>query len=345
MCRYAADWMITMNYENIRLDKSFYMSPEGFSAQLEKLDPSANYKGSDLGEYDAYQRQLKRFDIKINGKNSDTVSKFFQTSDSAALFPEYVSRAVAQGAKEEGLLEAIIASSTEIQSMDYRSITTTLDNADLGDVIAEGAQLPEVSITLNDSLVRLTKHGRILSTSYEAIKCQRNDVITVALGQIGAALSRSKFKDAVKLLLNGYGSLPAAEVIKTAQQALSYKDLLALWNKFEDFEMNVLIASPDMVMSILSLPEFSDPACALNFQNSGSMLTPLGAKLIKSSAVPAGKVIALDKNYALEMVTCGGIQVEYDKLISNQLERAAVTAIYGFSKIFPDAVKVLELKA
>jgi len=34
--------------------------------------------------------------------------------------------------------------------------------------------------------------------------------------------------------------------------------------------------------------------------------------------------------------------VEYDKLINTQLERAAVTSIYGFSKIFPGAVKDLK---
>ena len=53
-----------------------------------------NYEGTELEGLDAYQRQLKRFDIKVGGRSSDAVEKFFQTSDSAALFPEYVTRAV-----------------------------------------------------------------------------------------------------------------------------------------------------------------------------------------------------------------------------------------------------------
>lgn len=53
---------------------------------------------------DAYQRQLKRFDIKVGGRSSDAVEKFFQTSDSAALFPEYVTRAVKQGMEYANLL-------------------------------------------------------------------------------------------------------------------------------------------------------------------------------------------------------------------------------------------------
>lgn len=67
--------------------------------------------------------------------------------------------------------------------------------------------------------------------------------------------------------------------------------------------------------------------------------------MIRSKAVPAGTIVALDKNFALEMVTAGEIAVDADRLIDSQLERAAVTATSGFAKIFPDACKVLKLKA
>ena len=331
-----------MNYESIRLDKSLYKADGGFSSQLEKLDPSANYTGTEFAGLDAFQRQLKRFDIKVSGKNSDTIAKFFQTSDSAALFPEYVSRAVAQGAREESLIDEIIASRTEIQSLDYRSITTELGD-DLTDTIAEGEPIPETKILLNEHLIRLVKRGRILSTSYEAIRFQRSDVVTVALGQIGAHIAKARMRDAVDILINGNISIPAADVVNTAGSTLSYSDLLQLWSEFSDFDMNVMLASPDMMMAVLSLAEFKDPASAMNFQNSGAIATPMGAMLLKSAAVPAGTLIGLDKRFALEMVTSGDIQVEYDKLIDTQLERAAVTSIYGFSKIFPEAVKVLRL--
>ena len=56
----------------------------------------------------------------------------------------------------------------------------------------------------------------------------------------------------------------------------------------------------------------------------------------------ADKIIALDKNAALEKVCAGGVVTEYDKLIDRQLERATVTTIAGFSKIFPDACKFVE---
>ena len=81
------------NFENITIEKGMYQTKGGISGALEKLDPSENYRGTALEGLDAFSRQLKRFDIKVKGRNSDCVEKFFQSSNSATLFPEYVSRA------------------------------------------------------------------------------------------------------------------------------------------------------------------------------------------------------------------------------------------------------------
>ena len=66
------------NYQNIRLDKTMYKAGVPFSDQLEKLDPSAAYAGTELAGLDAFQRQLKRFDIRVSGPKSDTIAKFFR---------------------------------------------------------------------------------------------------------------------------------------------------------------------------------------------------------------------------------------------------------------------------
>ena len=73
------------------------------------------------------------------------------------------------------------------------------------------------------------------------------------------------------------------------------------------------------------------------------MITPMGATLLRSSAVPSNTIIGLDRNYALEMVRGGDVMVEYDKLIDRQLERAAITSVSGFAKLFQDASKVLNI--
>ena len=110
-------------FNEIRLDKGMYSEPgRSFSEVLEHMDPSENYKGTAMEGLDAYQRQLKRFEIKVRGKGSDAVEKFFRTSESSVLFPEYVARSVRQGMEESDILPAITAAVTDIDSMDYRSI-------------------------------------------------------------------------------------------------------------------------------------------------------------------------------------------------------------------------------
>ena len=88
---------------------------------------------------------------------------------------------------------------------------------------------------------------------------------------------------------------------------------------------------------ILSMPEMKDSASGLNFHSSGKMVTPLGAKLLHTGALSGDFIIGLDKNCALEMVKAGDIITDYDKLIDRQLERATVSCISGFAKIFRDA--------
>ena len=104
------------HYENLKLEKGMYsQSGRSFAQTLEALDPSENYKGTSLEGLDAFQRQLKRFDIKVKGAGSDRVEKFFWSTESAVLFPEFVSRVVRQGMEEESILPDITATVTKIQ--------------------------------------------------------------------------------------------------------------------------------------------------------------------------------------------------------------------------------------
>ena len=169
-------------YDSIKLEKGMYNSGRSLTEILEELDPSENYKGTSLDGLDAFQRQLKRYDIKVGGAHSDSVQKFFETSNSAALFPEYVSRAVAIGMENSDHLSDIVAARTVIDGMDYRSVVSspTDDEKSLKPVL-EGASLPETYVRTNENLVKLIKRGRMLVASYEAIKYQRLDLFTVTI--------------------------------------------------------------------------------------------------------------------------------------------------------------------
>ena len=331
------------NFENITIEKGMYQTKGGLTAALEKLDPSENYIGTALEGLDAFSRQLKRFDIRINGSSSDCVEKFFQTSISAALFPEYVSRAVAKGMERADILPNIVATVTDIEGMDYRSIASipTEDDKELK-VVNEGAYIPQTNIRTRENLVKLHKRGRMLVASYEALRFQRLDLFTVTLNQIGSYIARAQLKDAIGVLINGDGNNnAAANVSAAAQGEISYGDLVKLWSNLAPYELNTILAPTAEMEKILSLSQMQDSHAGLDFQATGKMITPLGANLLHAPEMQSGRIIGLDRNCALEMVQAGGVITDYDKLIDRQLERAAVTCTAGFSKIFTEAAKTL----
>ena len=339
-------------YENVKLEKGMYgQSGRSFLKVLESLDPSENYKGTALEGLDAFQRQLKRFDIHVKGAGSDMVEKFFHTSESSVLFPEFVSRVVLQG-MESDILPDITATVTNFDGMDYRSIASVPDDDQRAlRWVEEGAAIPQTQVKTQENLVKLHKRGRMLVASYEAIQFQRLDLFSVTLRQIGAHINRMHLEDAIEVLLNGDGNDNPAEAFTVGTDpiggtagTLTYDELVDFWGQFEPYEMNTLLVSGDMMRQMLKLEEFQNPLTGLNFQGTGRLDTPLGAALLRTSALGGGTLIGLDRRYALEMVQGSDVLVEYDKLIDRQLERAAITSISGFAKLFTGAAKVLKLK-
>ena len=342
-----------MGFDHVKLEKGMYReSGKTFTQVLESLDPSENYRGTALEGTDAFQRQLKRFDIHAKGAYSDPVEKFFRTMDSSVLFPEYIARAVKQGMEENNVLPKITASTTSIDAMDYRSVYSVPSEQDkMLMQVAEGASIPATQVKTKDNLVKLNKRGRMLVASYEAIRFQKLDLFSVTLRQIGAYIQTMHLKDAVDVLVNGDGNNNAAtsytigdDGIGGTKGTLSYDALLGFWSQFDPYTMNTMLMGSDMMLAMLKLSEFQNPLTGLNFQGTGTLATPLGAKLLRTSAMPAGKIIGLDKNYALERICGSEVLVEYDKLIDRQLERAAITSISGFAKPYQEASKVLSLQ-
>ena len=337
---------MAFSYDNLKLDKGMYQEAGStFTQVLERQDPSDQYKGTSLEGLDAFQRQLKRFDIRVKGAGSDVVEKFFRTADSAVLFPEYIARSVRQGMEESDILPHITAAVTRFDGMDYRSITAEAggDGKELRHV-EEGAAIPATTVQVQSNLVRLHKRGRMLVASYEAVRYQKLDLFSVTLRQMGAHIARTLLADGVEALINGDGNDNGAEADQVKSSGtLTYEDLVDFWAKFDPYEMNALLVSGDVMVKLLKLTEFQNPLTGLNFQGTGKLTTPLGAQLLRTSVLPSGTAIGLDKRFALEMVQGSDVMVEYDKLIDRQLERAAITTICGFAKIFQGASRVLEV--
>lgn len=319
-------------YNDIKLEKGLYgLSQKSFTQALSELDPDSNYIGTEIEGLDAFERQLKRFNIKISGSDCDVVDKFFTTTESAVLFPEFVRRAILSG-MDLPVLEEIVAVNSRALSSDYRPFAIeNTQGADCSEAIAEGDALPETTIS-QASAISTAKLGRIISTTYEAIRFQKLDLFACTLRRIGAQLANDIAKNAINTLVED------ADIKQGTEGGFEFSDLLALYGLFEQYDLTTLIASPSTCAALMSLPGMEE--CESD-DGGISVKLPFGPKLYKAKSYTGTGVIGIDKKFALQMITDSDLLLETDKLINKQLDRITVSIRFAFSKMFDDAVKVL----
>ena len=195
-----------------------------------------------------------------------------------------------QGMERADILPNLVATVTDIEGMDYRSIASVPSEDDKSlKLVGEGAKIPQTEVKTRENLVKLHKRGRMLVASYEALRFQRLDLFTVTLNQIGAYIARAQLKDAIDVLVNGDGNENPAGTLNVATGGkVTYEDLLKLWTELAPYELNTILASTPEMQKILSLSQLQDSNAGLDFQATGRMITPLGASLLHTPELEGG---------------------------------------------------------
>ena len=318
-----------MMYNDVKLEKGMYhLAGKSFLQALEEADPQAQYAGTPLASLDAYERQLKRFDIRVNGAGCDRVEKFFTTTESAVLFPEFVRRAIVQGMRE-AVLDEITAVVTRCESNRYQGVVLTETAA--YSTTNEGSAMPDSTITESDSVVSLAKYGRTIKASYEAVRQQKLDVFALMLRRVGKELADSVTGAALDVLVDS--------VTATTVTGLAYGDLAALYGSFTSFDMKAVLVSPGVMAEILVMDEMLEASS----KDVTEIRLPFGTRLINCKQLDDDTVIGLDTDFALEQIRSSEVVLETDKLIDRQLDCIGVSINVGFRALMSGAVKVLEI--
>jgi hypothetical protein len=299
---------------------------------LEEADPSAQYAQTGLAKLDAYERQLKRFDIRVNGACCDRVEKFFTTTESAVLFPEFVRRAVTQG-MEEAVLSDMTAVVSRSESNRYQGCA--LADSEAYSTTAAGEELPASAIMESEDVVTLVKYGRLIKASYEAVRQQRLDVFALMLRGVGRQLADSVVSQAVAVLKTA----ASGSAISKAGSTLEYSDLAALYGRFTGCDLNTVLASPAVMAEILVMNQMLEASS----KETTEIRLPFGAKLIKCAQLDDRTVLGLDQAFALEQILSSDVVLETGKLIDRQLDCIAISINTGFRPLIDGAVQMLTL--
>lgn len=304
-------------FKNITLEKGMYEAGN-FGDVLERMDPSEQYCGTALDGLDAFSRQLKRYDIEISGSRSDTVEKFFMTSNSAVLFPEYVRRCVQTGIDENNAVQDLVANTIDIDGFAYRSVYAT-----------QYEEVPSLlGISSYDNLIPIQKHGRRLSASYESLRFQRISTLTSILQQIGCYITRCQYYAALELFSSSHhiGSRCADDILSSFSVRLGSAG---------GYRLTTLICTPSEFESLKK-----DANITIEFHD-GFYCGDI--KIINHMNQLDSRIVGIDNRYALEMIKCGPIHMDYEKLIDKRFENVEICQHSGFSILCPDAIATVEL--
>ena len=258
------------------------------------------------------------------------MDKFFLSTQSAVLFPEYVRRTIKKGMDDASITGEIVGAVSYTDSADFRGLTL---DAQSGGAVSEGGDLPVTTVRLSSSSKALTKFARKLSCSYESIRKQRLEAFGVILRSLGSAVAKEVNALCISEITKGV----SPSTISGTE--LTYADLAGFWSSMNDCDMTTMVCSPSVMAKILALDEMK--YCISDYMTSGMVKTPYGVTIVKCPQATENTIVGIDKNCAAEMVFGTDVIVDADKLISTQCNEISCSVTVGFSVLTNGAVKVL----
>lgn len=318
------------------------------TSMLEELDPS---KPGDM--MNAFERQLCKQGIRVQGPAVDAVERFFQTYEDKILFPEFIAKQVQVGKEKVGQLSDIVALRTKIDSTEYKSMWMDDDVAGNKEEnrrlvrVTEYADMPGVKLKTAETAIKIYKYGRYIQTSYEFLRRQKIDVVALFFQAMGMQIQKDKFAAAMNVLVNGDGNSNAAAITNWTGSTIAYKDLVSFKLAFEDdaFNLSYMIAPLATAVDVYDLDRFNNALVSgLDAAKSGAMPKPLNVPLVSdlSHTLPANTILGIDKSMAIQEVYETELLTETEQVIRSQFNGTAVSEVVGYAKLLPKATRLLQ---
>ena len=300
----------------------------------------------------ALELALQELGLKVKGPEADALGKFFSTTASTVLFPTYVESQVVSGLLLTSLASMAVAQEVTVNSHTAEHLAMTETEGDRRTAKSgEGARGATVTLKTADRTVRLEKYMAQLDASYESLRLQRMNVVSLFLQRLGAQIGIDETDDLIEIAIAGDGNTGSAVTDTDAEVSgtLDYDELIRLSLSFpKGYEFRMAIVNDTHLRTILNMAEFKDPLAGFNFQGTGRMPSPLGAEWHRwtstgAAAFSTDRILALDPRLALVQYTEQGVMTETDRLIDRQFERTVISKWTGFGKLDFNATQCLDI--
>lgn len=287
-------------------------------------------------------------DLGIN-PSRDTLAMIYNLphDDARWVIPEIIREALLTGFRAAPIWPNIVAAEQETRGLEQVMPHINMSDA-TPEKIGIGETIPVGTISYGQKKVTCYKLGKGIKIPYEVLQYVSLDVISIFLRDFGIKLGHGNDVLAINTLINGEqndGSASAPVLGVTTPNTLTYADILRIWvhmgrlgKKYDTF-----IGGEDAAVTTLNLAEFKTKYYGTT-EKTLNVKTPVpeNANFFVHGNVGSKLLLMLDKTSALLKFTAQPMNVESEKIVSNQTMAFYATTTQGFAKIFRDAAIVLD---
>jgi hypothetical protein len=253
-----------------------------------------------------------------------------------------------------GAVQAVFYPDLTVREIMVGQPTATMPKLDLSDASVvdseEGATIEEGSVTYGSKDIRLKKQARGIKITYEALKFNTLDLVSLFFEDFGRLLGARLNGEAVSAIINGDqadGSEAAAVIgVEDTAKGVQYLDVLRVWLRLGLLgrRSTSIIGNETTAITYLDLPEVK------NKQFTGSALLPTMVKtplptdqdIYVSTKVPIDQLVFQDSSASLVQLTAWPLMLEVEKIVSKQIEGTFASVYTGFAKLQRNASVVVD---
>jgi len=341
---------MSMEFEEVKSQKSGERTPYCGMTKAEVLKTKAELRRKDgYAPPTAFEEALSTAGIKVTGSFADPISKFYEFSDTRPLFPEFVADRVYAGLLKNSLVPEFVMAETVIDSTTFQKIYLQDDEDDRQlKNVAKRSELPETVIEVGSQVVRLDMYGRYVKMSKIDMKQQRANVFGKFMERVGQQIQIDQTDLMFYRLINGdgnSGSTPQTTVTAAATGAgeLSLNDAInwALGAPTPYVTDKFVMRKANLVKWYGRLYD----ASTTSVPGKDDMVVFPKAYEWDKSTITTNYAWGVDSNYAVEMITNGGPQVDAENLVREVSEGTAIWMMYEFAIADGYAVTMFDLSS
>lgn len=324
-------------------------------------------KATGLDAFDAAllsQGIIVRGNEKMNIQSS-TMEKFFTTSESRLLFPEFMVRTIKESIFAQPITQYLVGETQTITGDTMRQPVLDLKGAGLGIKnrkalkkrrVAEAANIPVASLKLAETAISIYKYGLGTKASYEVLRRMTIDMFRKHVELIGQFAAYDEVEDIIDIIIKGDGNNNPAPVYKRSELnpngetgVMDDISLLKFLIKLYPINIDTVVVGEDLFIQITST--LSDTSVMNGITPYIPFEMPQGIfkglTVIYNPETPKSsdgkeQVIGLNRSMAIrKIIEQNSMIQESQRFANDQTQALYMTENAGFGKIYDEASAVL----